>query len=193
MIVKYGFSSNIVNPLTALPVYQLVVSLSPNAGKDPLCRGTVEAPTPPVGVMWEFGDGTDQVSSSTFDQVSKLRGPSPIALALLKSVAFIYKKLPYPRSGFQTPGWWRIGLITTGSAHAILLDHARKFVPKLLSEEQKMLRIAFAQELLDGITAELDSLPVLAVPQNKNTIERIPFSDDIIQNAMVELIPREAF
>ncbi|GFU93759.1 hypothetical protein TNCV_4289851, partial [Trichonephila clavipes] len=79
------------------------------------------------------------------------------------------------------------------SAHAILLDHARKFVPKLLSEEQKMLRIAFAQELLDGITAELDSLPVLAVPQNKNTIERIPFSDDIIQNAMVELIPREAF
>ncbi|GFU63980.1 hypothetical protein TNCV_245581 [Trichonephila clavipes] len=45
---------------------------------------------PPVGILRKFEEGMPtQVSSSSLDHGSKLRGPSPIALVLLPSAALV--------------------------------------------------------------------------------------------------------
>ncbi|GFY33219.1 hypothetical protein TNCV_1240701 [Trichonephila clavipes] len=56
--------------------------------ENPLCRGircelnVSKLKRHPVGVVWKLGErGAAQVSSSTFGYGSKLRGPSPKALA----------------------------------------------------------------------------------------------------------------
>ncbi|GFU53834.1 hypothetical protein TNCV_4254431 [Trichonephila clavipes] len=54
---------------------------------------------------------------------------------------------------------------------------ATKFVPKLLSVEQKERRHAAAQDLLETIDAESGSLQRLAVSENENAIERTKFSE----------------
>ncbi|GFU72964.1 hypothetical protein TNCV_4636981 [Trichonephila clavipes] len=52
---------------------------------------------------------------------------------------------------------------------------ATKFVPKLLSVEQKELRLVIVRDLLDTISAEPSSLDLLTVLENENAIERSPF------------------
>ncbi|GFW26481.1 hypothetical protein TNCV_1164171 [Trichonephila clavipes] len=51
---------------------------------------SVEVQSPPVGVMWKFGEGlAAQVSFSSLSHGSKLRDSSPIALVFLYSVTLI--------------------------------------------------------------------------------------------------------
>ncbi|GFX00336.1 hypothetical protein TNCV_1273301 [Trichonephila clavipes] len=65
-----------------------------------------------------------------------------------------------------------------------------KFVLKLMSVEQKELRLAVAQDLWYSINAESGFLTIL---ENENAIERILFQskDEITQKATVNTIPKK--
>jgi len=71
--------------------------------------------------------------------------------------------------------------ISKVSAHEILRANlnmrrvAAKFVPKLLSEEQKELRVEVAQDLLDTTSTDPEFLNTVFVSEIEDDIERISF------------------
>ncbi|GFS98744.1 uncharacterized protein TNCV_2591891 [Trichonephila clavipes] len=83
--------------------YQIVACLVTSLSPVPLKTRRVEqrcmlnlsrAETrPPVGVAWKLGEGVPaQVSPTSLDHGSKLRGPSPKALVLLNSATLIFNQ-----------------------------------------------------------------------------------------------------
>ncbi|GFX22839.1 hypothetical protein TNCV_2605811 [Trichonephila clavipes] len=72
--------------------------------------------------------------------------------------------------------------ISTSPPHAVLCDHAQSGCEvcsqtSAQKAAQKELRLVVAHDLLDTINAELDSMQLLAILENENTIERNPFSE----------------
>ncbi|GFS57453.1 hypothetical protein TNCV_1401421 [Trichonephila clavipes] len=60
--------------------------------------------SPPFGVVWQFRErDVSQMSSSSLDHGSKLRGPSPIAIVLLYSATLMTHPSQFNRRGKYSP------------------------------------------------------------------------------------------
>jgi hypothetical protein len=97
--------------------------------------------------------------------------------------------------------------ISTGSVHSILTDDlamrrvSAKFVPKLLTMEERQLRLEVAQDMLDSANSDPDFLNIMSTgdeswvlnTQLKGT--RFESRDDIIRNTTAKLysIRKQAF